>query len=195
MNPLRGSIEALTGQRPTDEVIGKLTTLAEWLVAEAIPQGGLGPNEATDVVNRHILGSAAFSLGFPKPPSVCWDLGTGVGLPGLVLAVLWPTTRMVLIDRSQMRCDLARRASRIIDVAVEVKNFDLEELNAQTEAIVSRATVPALRLLSILEGLLAPGGVAVVSGSKATPTPPFLAITIPKGVLYPPPRLLMMRRL
>jgi 16S rRNA (guanine527-N7)-methyltransferase len=194
VNPLRGSIEALTGHQATDEVIGKLTSLAEWLVTEAIPQGGLGPNEATDVLNRHIVGSVAFSLGFPQPPSVCWDLGTGVGLPGLVLAVLWPNTRMVLIDRSQKRCDLARRASRIIDVAVEVENTDLEELDPQTEAIVSRATKPASRLLPILERLLAPGGVAVVSGSKETATTPFLAITIPKGVLDPPPRLLMMRQ-
>jgi len=194
VNPLRGSIEALTGHQPTDEAIGKLTSLAKWLVTEAIPQGGLGPNEATDVLNHHIVGSAAFSLGFPQPPSVCWDLGTGVGLPGLVLAVLWPNTRMVLIDRSQKRCDLARRASRIIDVAVEVENTDLEELNPQTEAIVSRATMPASRLLPILERLLAPRGVAVVSGSKETATTPFLAITIPKGVLDPPPRLLMMRQ-
>jgi 16S rRNA (guanine527-N7)-methyltransferase len=194
VNPLRGSIEALAGHQPTDEVVGKLTSLAEWLVTEAIPTGGLGPNEATDVLGHHIVGSAAFSLGFPQPPSVCWDLGTGVGLPGLVLAVLWPNTRMVLIDRSQKRCDLARRASRIIDVAVEVENTDLEELNTQTEAIVSRATMPASRLLPILERLLAPGGVAVVSGSKETATTPFLAITIPKGVLDPPPRLLMMRQ-
>jgi 16S rRNA (guanine527-N7)-methyltransferase len=194
VNPLRGSIEVLTGHQPTDEAIGKLTSLAKWLVTEAIPQGGLGPNEATDVLNRHIVGSVAFSLGFPQPPSVCWDLGTGVGLPGLVLAVLWPNTRMVLIDRSQKRCDLARRASRIIDVAVEVENTDLEELNPQTEAIVSRATMPASRLLPILERLLAPRGVAVVSGSKETATTPFLAITIPKGVLDPPPRLLMMRQ-
>jgi hypothetical protein len=54
--------------------------------------------------------------------------------------------------------------------------------------------MPAWRLLPILERLLAPGGVAVVSGSKETATTPFLAITIPKGVLDPPPRLLMMRQ-
>jgi hypothetical protein len=79
-------------------------------------------------------------------------------------------------------------------VAVEVENTDLELLNPQTEAIVSRATMPASRLLPILERLLAPRGVAVVSGSKETTTTPFLAITIPKGVLDPPPRLLMMRQ-
>jgi 16S rRNA (guanine527-N7)-methyltransferase len=190
---LRESLEALTGLVPTVEAVEKLTTFADWLVTEAIPAGGLGPNEAANVVERHILGSSAFAIGFPHPPEICWDLGSGVGLPGIVLAVLWPETRMVLVDRSQKRSDQARRAARILDLAVDVEVGDIAGVDVQTEAIVSRATIPAVELLPILERLLVPGGVAVVSGSDSAPPPPFLAITIPKGVLDTPPRLLMMR--
>lgn len=195
MNPLRDSLEALTGLQPSSEAVDKLTTLAEWLVVEAIPNGGIGPNEATNVVDRHILGSAAFAIGFPQPPAECWDVGSGVGLPGLVLAILWPMSQMLLIDRSQKRCDLARRASRIVDVDVDIQVCDVAFLDTRTAALVSRATMPASRLLPIIERLLAPGGVAVVSGSGADSTPPFLAITIPQGVLDTPPRILMMRSL
>jgi 16S rRNA (guanine527-N7)-methyltransferase len=190
---LRDSLKALTGLHPSVEAVEKLTRFADWLVEEAIPSGGLGPNEGANVVDRHILGSAAFSIGFPQAPGTCWDLGSGVGLPGLVLAVLWPQTRMVLVDRSQRRCDQARRAARILDVGVDVEVGDIAELDVRAEAIVSRATIPAVRLVPILERLLVPGGVAVVSGSEALPSPPFLAITIPQGVLDTPPKLLMMR--
>ena len=193
MNPLQDSLEALTGLRPTLEAVEKLRTFADWLVAEAVPNGGLGPNEAKNVVDRHILGSAAFSIGFPQPPESGWDLGSGVGIPGMVLAVLWPQTRMRLVDRSQRRCDLARRAARILGVVVDVEVADISELDVRAEAIVSRATIPAVRFVPILERLLVPGGVAVVSGSDAVPGPPFLAITIPQGVLDTPPKLLMMR--
>lgn len=193
MNPLRDSLETLTGLHPTVEAVEKLTRFGDWLVTEAIPAGGLGPNEGSDVVNRHLLGSAAFSIGFPQPPDTCWDLGSGVGLPGIVLAVLWPQTRMVLVDRSQRRCDLARRAARILDIGVDVEVGDIAGLEVRAEAIVSRATIPAARLLPMIERLLAPGGVAVVSGSDTVPGPPFLAITIPQGVLDTPPKLLMMR--
>lgn len=193
MNPLRDSLEALTGLHPSSEAVEKLTRLADWLVSEAIPEGGVGPNEAENIVDRHILGSAAFSIGFPQPPEICWDFGSGVGLPGLVLAILWPQTRLVLVDRSQKRCDLARRASRILDVGLDIRVGDIAELDVQAEAIVSRATIPAMRLLPVLERLLAPGGVAVISGSDAIPLSPFVAITIPQGVLDTPPKLLMMR--
>ena len=193
MNPLRDSLEALTGLRPSNEAVDKLATLADWLVTEAIPSGGLGPNEAENVVDRHILGSAAFSLGFPQAPVRCWDLGSGVGLPGLVLAILWPQTSVVLIDRSQRRCDLARRAARILDIAVDINVGEIADLDIRVEAIVSRATMPAAKFLPILERLLAPSGVAVVSGSEASPPPPYIAITIPQGVLDTPPRVLMMR--
>jgi 16S rRNA G527 N7-methylase RsmG len=100
---------------------------------------------------------------------------------------------MVLVDRSQKRCDLARRAVRIIDIAVEVEVAEIAELDVRVEAVVSRAAIPASRLVPILERLLIPGGVAVVSGSDSVPGPPFLAITIPQGVLDTPPKLLMMR--
>lgn len=190
---MRDSVEALTGLYLPLEALEKLTRLADWLVTEAIPSGGLGPNEAKNVVDRHILGSAAFAIGFPQPPETCWDLGSGVGLPGMVLAVLWPETRMMLVDRSQRRCDQARRVARILDVVVEVLVGDVTELELRAQAIVSRAAVPAIRFLPILERLLVPGGVAVVSGSEVDAGPPFLAITIPKGVLDTPPRLLMMR--
>ena len=193
MNPLQDSLESLTRSRPSNETVEKLVTLADWLVTEAIPQGGLGPNEAENVIDRHILGSAAFALGFPQAPATCWDLGSGVGLPGLVLAILWPQTSLVLIDRSQRRCDLARRASRILDVALDIRVGDIADLDLAAEAIVSRATIPAAKFAPILERLLAPGGVAVVSGSEASPPPPYIAITIPQGVLDTPPRLLMMR--
>lgn len=87
-----------------------------WLRREAILAGGLGPDEARHLENRHIADSLLY-----LPPSVTGssllDLGSGVGLPGLVLAIAHPALAVTLIDRSGRRVDLMKRAVRVTGVS------------------------------------------------------------------------------
>jgi 16S rRNA (guanine527-N7)-methyltransferase len=54
----------------------------------------------------HALGfQAAIQDVLGRPPISVLDLGTGGGIPGLVLAAVWPTTRVVLLDASERRTD------------------------------------------------------------------------------------------
>jgi 16S rRNA (guanine527-N7)-methyltransferase len=175
------------------EGVRKLERLADWLRVEAIPAGGLGPSEASVVESRHIADSLLFAAAWEQPPEECWDLGSGVGLPGLVLAIAWPTTRVVLIDRSAKRCDLARRAARVLELNIEVRLADLTSQAGRVEAIVSRAAMPATRLRPLLERMLAPGGTAVVSGGQLE-EPGYERMKIPAGALDQPVRHLIMRR-
>jgi 16S rRNA (guanine527-N7)-methyltransferase len=191
VKPDPAALEKL-GIQPSVEVVAALERLADWLATEGIAGGGLGPGEAEVIWQRHLLDSAVYSIGWPKGPRECWDLGSGVGLPGLVLAILWPHTRVLLIDRSGRRCDLARRAARVTGVEVDVRKAEIAELVGQVEAIVSRAAIPADRLRPVLERLLAPGGRAVISGG-GTPVDGFEHLEVPPGVLDRPSRLLMMR--
>ena len=171
----------------------KLERLAYWLRVEAIPAGGLGPSEADIIESRHIADSLMFAAAWEQPPEECWDLGSGVGLPGLVLAIAWPATRLVLIDRSAKRCHLARRAVRVLGLDTEVKQADLTSLVGSVGAIVSRAAMPASKLRPIIEQLLAPGGSAVVSGGLED-EPGYERVKIPAGALDQPVRHLIMRR-
>jgi 16S rRNA (guanine527-N7)-methyltransferase len=45
-----------------------------------------------------------------EPPARFCDLGAGGGVPGLVLAVQWPSSRFVLLDSSVRRCEFLREA-------------------------------------------------------------------------------------
>ncbi|MGH8928164.1 MAG: RsmG family class I SAM-dependent methyltransferase [Acidimicrobiia bacterium] len=169
----------------------QLTELAAWLRGEAIFAGAVGPLEDLRLEDRHLADSIVFAAGWDEPPGECWDLGSGIGLPGLVLAVVWPATRLILIDRSIRRLDLARRAARIIGVSVETRLADIRSMEGSVEAIVSRAAVPAWRLAPHLRRTLKPGGLAVVSGS-GDPPPGFETMEIPPGVLDHEGRLLIM---
>jgi 16S rRNA (guanine527-N7)-methyltransferase len=82
------------------------------VLAEARTAGFLGPG-ALEAQIRHAEGFAAATRRLaaegPETPRVV-DLGSGGGLPGLVVAETWPEVVMVLLDASRRRADFLRRA-------------------------------------------------------------------------------------
>ena len=170
----------------------QLEALGAWLEDEAIPAGAVGSAEAARIPDRHIADSIVFAASWDRPPDRCWDLGTGAGLPGLVLAIVWPDCLMTLTDRSRSKMDLVSRASRIIGLEVAIEVVEIEDLDGPMPAIVSRAAMPAEQLLPHLARLLEPGGLAVVSGSGVE-VAGYEELAVPAGILDHSARLLMMR--
>ena len=175
-----------------EDQLKRLGDLGAWLRTEAIPKGGLGPSEGSRLEDRHLADAVVFASAWATPPAQCWDLGSGSGLPGLVLAIVWPTCRVRLIDRSTRKMDLARRGARVVGVEVDARVASFETLQGPIEAVVSRAAMSALDLAPHLRRILSPGGLAVVSGS-GTPVPGYSEMPVPPGILDHSPRLLMMR--
>ncbi len=56
-----------------------------------------------------------------EPPLMAVDLGSGGGLPGLVVALAWPSTAMVLLDSNQRRTDFLRWSVRTLALEERVK--------------------------------------------------------------------------
>lgn len=176
--------------------IDRLTTYREWLIEEGITAGGIGPGEASRVDRRHIADSLLFATQLGGIDEV-WDLGTGVGLPGIPLAIGLPGTHFRLIDRSGRRIDLLRRVLRILELEnCQVALGEIADLEGTTSAMVSRAGLPPTELTPVVEQHLQPGGIAVVGGSwlMEPDQPGWTAIEIPPEVLDQPVWLLIMRR-
>lgn len=167
-----------------------------WLADEGVRSGGLGPGEVDRIERRHLADSVLFASQLGSVAEV-WDLGSGVGLPGIPLAIVLPGTRLVLLDRSGRRVDLARRALRILDLQnCQVIQGEIEEVTGPVPAIVSRASLPPDRLAVVARRALEPGGVAVVAGSwvESPRWPGWSTVEIPRHVLDQPVWLLIMRR-
>ena len=177
----------------------QLVAYAEWLASEAIESGGLGSREATRLWPRHIADSLVFAVGWRQapPPATLLDVGSGVGLPGIPIAIGHPQTQVTLLDRSGRRVGLARRAIRVLGLEnVVVLQEDAARHRGTYSAVTMRAALPMPDALEVVNGLLAPGGVGVIAASRTQAplfeTPTVTVIEVPGGVLDSPVWLLRM---
>lgn len=179
----------------------QIESLADWLVREGIRAGGLGPGEGDRIWQRHVADSLAFAYGWVhEPPKRIVDVGSGVGLPGTVLAVLWPDTEVTLLDRSERRADLARRAVRVVGVQnAVVRRAEVEDEVETWPAATMRAVAAPKRAMRITDQVLTEEGTAVIGlrgdHRAAPPAPPGRTVSIlevPETVLDGAVSLLIM---
>ena len=189
----------------TGSQIDLLGVYAGWLVTEGVAAGGIGPGEEERVTDRHIADSLVFGAAWETRPRDVLDVGSGVGLPGIPLAIAYPDTPVVLLDRSGERCRLARRAIRVLGLDnASVVQGDPERAPTGRDVIVFRASLPPERALRASVPLLAPEGIAVVAVSRTAGPPTIPAIPdaamdvgifeIEEGVLDSPAWFLRMKR-
>jgi len=184
------------GLELSERELDLLATYGEWLSTEGYRAGGIGPGEVSRIETRHLADSLLFATPFDSGVGHVIDLGTGVGLPGIPLAIIMPDTSFSLIDRSQRRIDLASRVLRILELEnCQAVLGEIEELDLEADAVVARASLPPDRLRGVIPHLIRPGGLAVVGGSwRERPVHAgWQTMEIPPDVLDRPIWLLMMR--
>jgi 16S rRNA (guanine527-N7)-methyltransferase len=134
--------------------------------------GFLGPGPVADQI-RH---AAGFAAGLDAPPRRFLDLGSGGGVPGLVLAtVTWPESTAVLLDSMERRCTYLREAVDRLGIGdrVGVVRARAEEagrepaLRATFDAVVVRSFGAPAVTAECAAPFLAVGGTVVVSEPPA----------------------------
>lgn len=150
----------------------RLESYAAWLREEAIPAGGLGPREAERIWGRHLADSLLFAGAFLAPPGELLDVGTGVGLPGIPLAILWPETRVTLLDRGGRRIRLLYRAVAVLGLGnVKIEQGDALAVADEWEAVVARGALKAPEVVGLAARLLPAQGTAVLGLSRRDSPP------------------------
>ena len=116
------------------------------LLADAgVVRGLIGPREAPRLWERHLLNCAVLADALPEDADVC-DLGTGAGLPGVVLAIRRPDLRVTLVE------PLLRRTTFLDEVVAELGLDNVE--------VDPRPGRGAARPARVLGGDVARGGSA-----------------------------------
>jgi|HigsolmetaAR206D_1030411.scaffolds.fasta_scaffold00447_5 Predicted S-adenosylmethionine-dependent methyltransferase involved in bacterial cell division len=101
---LAGAADRLFGDR-----LPLAATYAELLAGPGVVRGLIGPRETPRIWDRHLLNCAALAELIPTGSSVV-DVGSGAGLPGIVLAIARPDLSVTLVE------PLARRAAFLVEV-------------------------------------------------------------------------------
>ncbi|MBS1187914.1 MAG: rRNA ((527)-N(7))-methyltransferase RsmG [Burkholderiaceae bacterium] len=112
------------------------------------------------MVAQHLLDSLAVVPAFAQVKSVL-DVGSGGGLPGIVLAIARPEMKVSLIDTVQKKTAFLTQAKAELGLAnVTVHAGRVETLPAEEkfDAITSRAFASLADFVSLSSHLLAPGG-------------------------------------
>jgi len=88
----------------TPDVLKRLSDYGEQLAAGGVVRGLIGPREVPRLWDRHLLNCAALAEAIGEKETVA-DIGTGAGLPGIVLALVRPDLKIILVEPLQRRCD------------------------------------------------------------------------------------------
>ena len=121
--------------------------------------GLIGPLEPPRLWTRHILNSVL--LAPLLRPGVVGDVGSGAGLPGLVLAIARPDVEFVLIEPMERRVDWLRGEAQRLELEnVSVLRARAEDarLERPLDQVTARAVSALSKLIPITVPLLRPGG-------------------------------------
>lgn len=121
--------------------------------------------EAQEMVSRHLLDSLAI-LPFVRGSSLA-DLGTGPGLPGIVLAIAAPGREMLLVDSNGKKVRFLREAIRSLKLeGVRAVQSRVEAVEGQFDCVTARAFASLADMLGWGGHLLAPNGVWLAMKGK-----------------------------
>lgn len=145
---------------------------ARLLVGDGVVRGLIGPREADRIWDRHLLNCAAIAELIPLETSVT-DVGSGAGLPGIVLAVARPDLEVVLVEPLARRTAFLNEAVTILGLAdrVTVRRARAEECTTvlpPVGVVTARAVAPLDRLASWCLPLAVVGGrLLAIKGAAA----------------------------
>ncbi len=130
----------------------------------------IGPATVGDFARRHVLDSA--QLVWFAPQVRRWaDIGSGAGLPGVILAILMkgrPGAHVDLIESVAKRADFLAGTVEALNLPATVHHQRAEKLRLEVEVVTARACAPLHRLLDLIWPFMARGAHAMLLKGKAT---------------------------
>ncbi len=149
--------------------LGLAERYADLLAGPGVEQGLIGPRETARLWDRHLMNCAAVAELVPHPCSVI-DLGSGAGLPGIILAMLLPDSEIVLLEPMARRVVFLEECVRVLGL----RNAVVYRARAEDAAgrivanvVTARAVAPLERLAGLALGLVRPGGLVLAMKGAA----------------------------
>lgn len=148
-----------------------MTVFAELLAGDGVLRGIIGPREVPRLWQRHLLNCGAVAELIPPGVAVD-DVGSGAGLPGIVLALARPDLGITLVEPLLRRTVFLEEAVSQLGLrnvaVVRARAEERAAAHAEVDVVTARAVAPLDRLVGWCLPLLKPGGVLLaLKGSSA----------------------------
>jgi 16S rRNA (guanine527-N7)-methyltransferase len=151
--------------------LGRAVTYAGILATRGVDWGVIGPREVPKLWDRHLMNCAVVADLVDSSCGTLADIGSGAGLPGIVLALLRPAVQVTLIE------PLERRARFLTECVSELELTNASVLRGRAEdvagqvaadVVTARAVAPLDRLVPLAVGVARKRGmILAIKGSGA----------------------------
>ncbi len=153
------------------ERLSVAVTYAARLADDGVVRGLIGPREVPRLWERHLNNCGRLAPELAAGDRVA-DVGSGAGLPGLVLAILRPDITVTLIEPMLRRATFLQEAVEALALpTVSVRRDraeDTRDLVGTFDVVTARAVAPLDKLVGWTVPLLRPGGrLLAMKGSSA----------------------------
>ena len=148
------SVEGLVG-RYFPERGAEIHAFAQFLAGAGIERGLIGPREGERIWDRHIFNCLPITTLLPQGASL-FDIGSGAGLPGIVISLARPDLKVTLIEPLERRVEFLKEATE--GLGIEVIRGRAQDVKKSADFVTARAVAPLEKLKKISWHMVKTGG-------------------------------------
>ena len=142
------ALSAAAGRAVSRETLDRLEAYVALLKQENIRQNLVSATTLERVWDRHILDSAQLVRYEPHDGASWIDIGSGAGLPGIVIACLC-SGPITLVEPRRLRAEFLHKVSESLGLRTTIRCCKAERVEGKFEVVTARAVAPLTRLLEI----------------------------------------------
>ncbi|CAN2230309.1 GidB Predicted S-adenosylmethionine-dependent methyltransferase involved in bacterial cell division [Candidatus Nanopelagicaceae bacterium] len=148
------NVEGLVG-RYFPERVDEIQAFAQFLATAGIERGLIGPREGERIWDRHIFNCLPVTQLLPQGTTL-FDIGSGAGLPGIVIALARPDIQVTLIEPLERRVEFLKEATEGLNI--EVIRGRAQDVKKTAHFVTARAVAPLEKLKKMSWHMVKTGG-------------------------------------
>ena len=160
------SVEGLVG-RYFPERQEEIRAFAQFLTTAGIERGLIGPREGERIWERHIFNCLPVTQLLPQNASL-FDIGSGAGLPGIVIALARPDLKVTLIEPLERRVEFLKAATE--GLGIDVIRGRAQDVKKSADYVTARAVAPLEKLKKISWHMVKTGGALLAMKGESAAT-------------------------
>ena len=147
-------------ERYFPERLNEIAAYAHFLTTAGIERGLIGPHEGERIWERHIFNCLPVTQLLPQGASL-FDIGSGAGLPGIVIALARPDLSVTLIEPLERRVAFLNEAVEGLNLKInnmEVIRGRAQDVKKSADFVTARAVAPLEKLKKMSWHMVKTGG-------------------------------------